>query len=78
MEEFVAAFLRFQHQGEGRVALDVDAGDMVHLDGDGKRHGEPSFRKAGAIAPVLEALCRVRGRLGNPGRQRSSEKASRR
>ena len=32
--ERVAAGLCLQHQGEGRVACDVDPGNVVHLDGD--------------------------------------------
>ena len=39
VEEDVAAPRRFQHEREGGIAADVDAGDVVHLEGDGERHG---------------------------------------
>ena len=35
----VAAALTLEHQGKGRVAGDVEAGDVVHLEGDVERHG---------------------------------------
>jgi hypothetical protein len=37
----MTALLRFQQQGEGRVALDVDPLDRIHLDSDFKAHGDP-------------------------------------
>jgi len=36
--EGVTPPLAFEHQGEGRVAPDVEARNMVHLDGDLERH----------------------------------------
>ena len=36
--EAVAARLRFEHQGKGRIADRIDRGDGVHLDGDAKSH----------------------------------------
>jgi hypothetical protein len=39
-QQRVAPRLRFQQQGEGGIALDVDPLDRVHLDGDGEWHGE--------------------------------------
>ncbi len=38
MIEPMAACLRGEHQGEGRVACDLDRLHGVHLDGDGKAH----------------------------------------
>jgi hypothetical protein len=35
----IAALLGFQAQHEGRIAVDVDRRDMVHLDGDVELHG---------------------------------------
>ena len=37
--ELVAARLRFEQEGEGRIAADIDPLDRVHLDGDEERHG---------------------------------------
>ena len=36
--ERVAALLRLQQQGEGRIALDVDPLDRIHLHGDFQAH----------------------------------------
>ncbi len=30
--------LRFQRDAKGRIRVDVDGGDRVHLQGDGQRH----------------------------------------
>ena len=38
-EDLVAAGLRFEHQREGRIALDGDALDGVHLEGGLESHG---------------------------------------
>ena len=39
IEELVSAPLRLEHDGEGRIAGDIDALDRVHLHGDTERHG---------------------------------------
>ncbi len=45
MEETVPALLTFQRQHEGAVGVDIYAGDVVHLDGDGEAHsGLLAFR----------------------------------
>ena len=38
VQERVAARLRFEQHGEGRVARDLDALDRIHLDRDGEGH----------------------------------------
>ena len=37
----VAALLRFQQQGEGGVAPDIDPLDRIHLHGDSQAHRSP-------------------------------------
>jgi hypothetical protein len=39
--DVVAALLRFQQQGEGGVALDIDPFDRIHLHGDSQAHRSP-------------------------------------
>ena len=39
VEHVVAAPLRFEQEGEGRIAPDIDALDRVHLEGDFEGHG---------------------------------------
>ena len=36
----VPALLAFQRKHEGAVGIDIDAGNRVHLNGDGEAHGE--------------------------------------
>ena len=43
--------LRFQRQCEGRVGVDIDPVDRVHLNGDGERHRR-SFPGIGSCAAV--------------------------
>jgi hypothetical protein len=43
MEKPVAARLRLEQKGKGRVAGDPDALDRVHLDRDGEGHGRLRF-----------------------------------
>ena len=42
IRERVAALLRFQQQGEGGIALDVDPLDRIHLHRDIESHEFPS------------------------------------
>ena len=39
VEHVVAAPLRFEQEGEGGIAPDIDALDRVHLEGDFEGHG---------------------------------------
>jgi hypothetical protein len=50
MVEPVAAALTLEHQAEGRIAGDVEAGDVVHLEGDIEGHGRTLF-----FSPALSA-----------------------
>src|SRR5688572_15115650 len=47
MKQPVPAPLGFEHQGKRRIAGDLDASDMVHLDGDGEIHGGSASGQGG-------------------------------
>ena len=49
VQQPVAARLRLEQQGEGRIARDADARDRVHLHGDGEGHGR-SCRRRGRVS----------------------------
>jgi hypothetical protein len=50
--QFVAAVLGLHHHQEGRVGVDVDPQDGIHLDGDSQRHGGSGNKTAGEAVAV--------------------------
>jgi hypothetical protein len=71
--ELVAAVLRFERDGEGGVAADVDAIDRVHLNGDGEGHalsrllaGGQLSGARGVIIPGLVSVGRFPQRRQTP------------
>jgi hypothetical protein len=58
----MAAALGLQHEGERRVAVDVDVFDRVHLDSDFERGGHECSLGGFRIIPLPKP--KARGRLG--------------
>ena len=87
IEQAMAALLRFQRQGKGGIAADVDLLDRVHLDRDGQCHVTTSFKNhrpphirgdARASAPGAMAMISKRlPRRARPGRLARYKEAAR-
>ncbi len=68
VEKRVAAPLRFEHQREGRVAGDLELGDVVRLDRDVERHSGLSLAR---FALAARGDKRNHKTLLKPGRKAS-------
>ena len=56
MQQAVAARLRLEQEREGRVARDADAGDRIHLHGDGQGHGRSCRAVRGRRGQSISSL----------------------